>query len=169
MAFEPNFALIPLVAFIPLIIAVVWYHPNVFGRTLENQTKTKMPPFGVFRAVGSYILGFLTAFGLMGYVNHQMSLLQLFIGREGFGQEGTEATLAFEQAAKLVGDMHLSFGHGVVHGVLGAVVFILPVIIVLAVRERHNVKYILIHFGYWLLSWVLMSGVLCEWGMKVNL
>lgn len=169
MLFEPNPIVLPVAALIPVVLALVWYNTNVFGQALARETKTGVPAFGVVQALGSYVLAFLTAFGLLSYVNHQMSVMQLFFSRAGFGEEGTEATLAFEQVARLVGDMHLSFGHGAAHGMMGAVVFLLPVIVTVAFRERQSFKYIMIHFGYWLLSWVLMGGVLCEWGLKVNL
>lgn len=169
MLFEPNPIMLPLAALIPVILAFVWYHPKVLGEALAKETKTEVPTFGIGQALISYVLAFLVAFGLLSYVNHQMSVMQLFLSREGFGEEGTEATLAFEQVARLVGDMHLSFGHGAIHGMLGAVVFLLPVIVAIAFRERQSFKYIMIHFGYWLLSWVLMAGVLGEWGLTVNL
>lgn len=169
MLFEPNFIIVPLAALIPVVLAFIWYNPNVLGKALEQQTNTKVPAFGLVHAVISYVFAFFVSFGLMSYVNHQMGVMQLFFTREGFGKEGTEATLAFDQVARLVGDMHLSFGHGAVHGTLGALVFVLPILVTVALRERQSFKYILIHFGYWLLCWILMGGVLCQWGLTVNL
>ncbi|MGH1338906.1 MAG: DUF1761 domain-containing protein [Aureispira sp.] len=161
--------ILPLTALIPVVLAAIWYNSNVFGKALGQQTKTNVPAFGIVHAVISYVFALFMSFGLMSYVNHQMGVMQLFFAREGFGDEGTEATLAFNQVARLVGDMHLSFGHGVVHGIMGTVVFVLPILVAIALRERQSVKYILIHFGYWLLCLALMGGVLCEWGLKVNL
>lgn len=167
--FELNTIMVPLAAIIPVVIAAIWYNSKVFGKALERQTNTSIPTFGLVHIVVSYVFSFLVSFGLLSYVNHQMSVMQLFFSRENFGQEGAESTVAFEQVARLVGDFHLSFGHGAVHGMMGAVVFVLPILVAIALRERHSYKYVLIHFGYWLACWVLMGGVLCEWGLTVNL
>lgn len=59
-------------------------------------------------------------------------------------------------------DLHRSFGHGVVHGIIAAVLGALPIITIISLFERRGWKYIMVHFGYWLITMTLMSGAVCQ-------
>jgi hypothetical protein len=56
-----------------------------------------------------------------------------------------------------------TFKHGAFHGILSAVFFALPVLGIQAMFERRSGKYIFIHLGYWVITFVLMGGIICQW------
>jgi len=59
------------------------------------------------------------------------------------------------------GEVHRTFTHGMVHGGMGTIFIAFPIIAINGLFERRSWKYILIHTGYWLISLVLMGGVIC--------
>jgi hypothetical protein len=169
MIFQPNPVVIFVAALIPVVLGFIWYNPSVFGTALGRQTQNEVVPYSIVHAVINYVLGVLLSFSMLSYVNHQMAVMQLFYSREGFGEEGSQVMQDVEQIARMVGDYHLSFGHGAIHGAMAAIFLFLPVITAIGLREGRSFKYLLIHFGFWLLSLVLMGGVLGEFGLVVNL
>jgi len=58
-------------------------------------------------------------------------------------------------------DVHRTWSHGAVHGVIAAISVALPLIGINSLFERRGWKYIGIHFGYWLLALALMGALLC--------
>ena len=66
-----NYFLFLLVAFIPMIIGYAWYHPNVFGKYWEQESKfdnTKTSYFGFKQLVLVYLLSFLYAFSRSDFI-----------------------------------------------------------------------------------------------------
>jgi hypothetical protein len=49
------------------------------------------------------------------------------------------------------------------HGAIGALFFVLPVLGINALFERKGWKYILINVGYWVLTLAIMGAILCGW------
>ncbi|MBL4587462.1 MAG: DUF1761 domain-containing protein, partial [Flavobacteriales bacterium] len=60
------------------------------------------------------------------------------------------------------GTVHRSFGHGAAHGLAASLFFVLPVLGINALFERKGFKYIAINVGYWMLTLILMGGVICQ-------
>lgn len=60
------------------------------------------------------------------------------------------------------GDRHRTFSHGAAHGVLFSIFIALPMIAVNALFEKRGWKYIMIHWGYWAVSVILIAGLLCS-------
>ena len=54
-----------------------------------------------------------------------------------------------------------TFKHGVLHGVIGAITIALPVIGINALFERRSFKYVLISGGYWIVTFMIMGGIIC--------
>lgn len=164
----PNFIILPLVALIPLIVGFVWYNPKVMGAAWMRETgmtEEKAQQSNMLVTFGAaYVFALFVAFSMLGLVNHQMGILQLFAGQEGFGVEGSETMKSFETVMSIVGARHLTFNHGIFHGVLAGITLALPLIGTNAVFEQKSWKYIGINVGYWILSFALMGGVLGQWG-----
>ena len=55
-----------------------------------------------------------------------------------------------------------TFKHGALHGFLSSIFIVLPVIGINALFERRGGKYILIHWAYWAITFLLMGGVVCQ-------
>ncbi len=112
----------------------------------------------------SYIMSFFMAFMLFAMVVHQSALGSLFMAEEGFG-EGSGAS--FDQFTGLMEQFKgafRTFKHGAFHGVLTGLLFVMPILTVIALFERKGFKYIAINSGYWIVTLALMGGILCQWG-----
>ncbi len=153
-------------AFIPIIIGFIWYHNKVFGLTWMRVAGKTEAELGSGNMPGilalTYVLSVFLAVGLSGLTNHQSGILQLFAMHPDFGQAGTEVQTLYETVMAKFGNTHRSFGHGAIHGAIATVMFVLPLIGINALFERRGWKYIGIHFGYWLLTLILMGGVVCH-------
>lgn len=157
-----NFYMIFVAALIPFLLGGIWYGPlfgkpwqSINGFTDEYLKKGNMAViFGV-----SYLLCVILSFALSGYAIHQSSVYGLLVPEIG------EAGSAIQQDAiaffEKYGDRHRTFGHGAAHGMFFALFMALPIIGVNALFERRGWKYIMLHFGYWLLTGILVCGLLC--------
>ncbi|MBI1266325.1 MAG: DUF1761 family protein [Cryomorphaceae bacterium] len=164
----PNMLAVLIAAFVPLLIGMIWYNPKVFGNAWMrvadvNEEKLKQGNMAVIFIV-TFVFSFFLAFIMFPIVVHQAALFSLFAGEPGI-MEGSGA--AFEQLNGLMeqfGSSFRTFKHGVLHGVIEALFFVMPVIGINALFERRGFKYIFIHVGYWILTLALMGGILCQWG-----
>lgn len=165
-----NPLVIPVAAIIPVVLGFFWFHPALGGR-IWHPEGTKQPfvySFSALQLLTFYLLSCLIAFALLGFVNHQLSILQLFAGEPDFENLESEAHVAFEQVLALVGDRHLSFGHGAFHGFFGSVVFVIPILAHSSMREREGFRPVLLHWMYWAVSMALMGGILGKWGLTIS-
>lgn len=161
-----NFLIIALSALIPLLIGFIWYNPKVFGTTWMNVcglTEEKLQKGNMPLTFGlTYILSFFIAFSLMPIVIHSFSVASAL---GGFNMTPESAEL-YQQVLTHIGTSHLSFGHGVLHGTSIALLFVMPIMVINALFERKNFKYMAINVGFWIVSLALMGGVLCQFGLK---
>ncbi len=159
-------------ALFPMVLGFIWYHPKVMGSAWMAETgvteeKAQNTNMKVVFAL-SYIFSCMLAYMLMNISCHQMGILQLFASQEGFGQEGSEVMNQYNAILAQVGGRHLHFGHGVLHGVITGVFFVLPVLATNAMFELKSWKYIWINVGYWIICCALMAGFVCQFGVTVG-
>lgn len=155
-----------IAAIVPMLVGAVWYGPllgkawmKVNGFTEESLKGANMALiFGL-----SFFLSIMLATGLMGLTNHQTGAIQLFATHPDVEVVGSEVHTLFTTVMEKFGDRHRTFGHGALHGGLGAILIALPLIAINALFERRGWKYIGIHFGYWFITLILMGGVVCQW------
>jgi len=151
---------------IPLFLGAIWYNPALFGKAwIKHSGKTREELQGANMPlifVITVILGIILAVGMSGLTNHQTGVLQLFAMHPDFIIEGSEISAMYEHIMTQFGDRHRSFGHGVVHGAIASVLFVLPILSVSAMFERRGWRYIMIHYGYWLVCFCLIGGVVCH-------
>jgi len=168
---EPNFMILPAVALIPLLVGFIWYNPKVMGNAWMKETgmtEEKAQEGNMLVTFGAaYIFALFASFALLGMVNHQMGIFQLFAGQEGFGIAGSEVMKSYESVMAIVGDRHLTFRHGAFHGLLCGITIALPLLGTNALFEQKTWKYIFINVGYWSLTLALMGGVLGQWGYNM--
>ena len=162
--FPTNFYMYFVAALIPMLVGAVYYHPKVFGNawmktngfTEEQLKKGNMALiFGV-----SYVLSLLLAMALSGMVIHQGAILQTMM--PDVMTSGSKAHQQFNDLMSTYGHNFRTFKHGALHGFLGSVFLVLPLIGINALFERRGWKYIFIHWGYWAICFVLMGGLLCQ-------
>jgi len=162
-----NFIAVFGAALIPLIIGSVWYNPKVFGKAWMNsigKTESDFAGGNMLIIFGlTFVFSVLLALGLSTVAIHQSGITQLFGTHPDIGIDGTEVNRLYLELMDKYGTRHRTFGHGAVHGVFATVLFALPFIGINALFERRGGKYIFIHLGYWLITLILMCGVICQW------
>lgn len=161
----PHFYIPFLAALIPLAVGALYYSPMLFqnawmsasGMTEEKiKTGNMALIFGLTYLFSLFLTGFLISFSI-----HQASIPGLFVDSEKFGIAAADASAFIENFQANYGHLHRTFSHGVVHGIVASIFVALPLIGINALYERRGWKYILIHTGYWSISLILMSGVIC--------
>ncbi len=163
---ETNYAIVFSTALIPMIIGAIWYHPAVLGKAwmaasgvTDEQLKggNMAIIFGV-----SILFSLMLAAMIPMLVIHQSGLVSMMMGEPGIPADpmsNPDYKFMFDK----YGHNFRTFKHGAFHGILSAVFFALPVLGIQAMFERRSGKYIFIHLGYWVITFVLMGGIICQW------
>jgi uncharacterized protein DUF1761 len=144
-----------------LAVGAIWYNPKVFGTiwmreagvTMEEGDKPNM--FKIFGMTVVY--AFLIAFILQMLVIHQFG---------AFGMIGGDPATAKPSFAAFMADYGTdfrTFKHGALHGFMAGLLFALPVVGTGALYEKRSWKYVLVSGGYWIISCMVMGGILCAW------
>jgi hypothetical protein len=55
-----------------------------------------------------------------------------------------------------------TFKHGMLHGAIAGLFFMLPILATNAMFERKGFKYIAVNAGYWILTLMIMGGIICQ-------
>lgn len=143
-----------------LLVGFIWYNPKVFGNvwmreanlTEEDLKGGKMAlMFGM-----TFVYSFLIAFMLQWLVIHQT-------GAEAATYDIPADPSVYENYKAVFGSTYRTFKHGMLHGFMAGLFLALPIVGVGALFERRSFKYTLISGGYWVVTMMLMGGVLCAW------
>ncbi len=143
-----NFIPILVATLIPTILGMIYYNPKVLGNAWmqtigkteeELQAGMNIPVMSVI----GLVLGFLLSF----FLNAVVELTHKDVNAAG----------------ELIYASDHTFGHGALHGALFALVFFGVPFIMHGLYEQKGWKNILIHLGYWVLTFAVMSGVLDAW------
>lgn len=153
-------------ALIPMIVGALWYSNALLGKAwfkAAEMTDEKIKNANMLVIFGlSYLLSLLLAQAMMVWGIHQFTTQSLFVMQEGFGDKTGPYYEYFMDFMKQHGDLHRSFGHGAAHGILASIFIVLPIMGINSMFERRGWKYVMIHWGYWTITLVLMCGVLCQ-------
>jgi hypothetical protein len=148
---------------VTLVVGFIWYNPKVFGTIWMKETgmtEEKAKQGNMFKIFGLTIFySFMFALMLPTIVIHQTGVLSS-IGGPDFIATAKPSYAAFMAD---YGDTFRTFKHGVLHGVLASIFFVLPIVAINSLYEQKSWKYILITFGYWLVSMAIMGGIICAW------
>lgn len=161
----PNFPVLIGCAFIPFLIAYVWFHPKVFGgetwQRIANLTDPQMSKqVNPIQLLLSIFLNFLIAVGLFALTVHATHVLALTGPDPETLKSGVG--LAFMQE---YGNNFQSLSHGIGHGLFfGLICFAIPILGYAAIFERKSFKYILVNAGFWGLSMTIMAMIISRWG-----
>lgn len=146
-----------------MVIGFIWYNPKVFGKAwmeASGMTDEKVKGGNMAVIFGlSFVLAFMVAFALNGFVIHQNHIHSLFHNND----EGLKQTLNYLDSNH-EGWLNYwrDFRHGSIHGFFGGLFFAMPVLITNALFERKGIKYALVNGGYWIVTLTLMGGVICQ-------
>lgn len=164
---ETNWIAILVSAIIPLIVGGIWYNPKVMGNVwmeASGMTEEMIRNGNMARIFGLTLLfSIMMAVFMNVWVVHQVHINSLLMNEPGFGDPNSEVGLLMSDLMAKYGNNFRSFGHGAVHGFLACLLFAFPLIAINAQFERRSWKYILVHTGYWLITLILMSGLISAW------
>ncbi len=163
-----NFLIVALAALVPMVMGFLWYGPMLFEKAWMKQlgfTKESLQGGNMLLIlVLSYVFSFMLATFLYTIVIHQMGVQSTLFGEPGFAEQQGDAYVYFQNFMETYGDRFRTFRHGALHGALGGVFLILPVLAIQAMFERKSLQYVLINVGYWVVTLALMGGIVCQWG-----
>lgn len=162
-----DFPILLAAAVIPLLTGFIWYHPKVFGNIWMKAAGVN-PEAGKGANMAlvfglTYILSIFIGMTLNFITIHQWTLLSLLADNQDLGQEGAASTVRLKELLDEFGGKFRTFGHGALHGTLAALTFITPILSINAMFERKGFKYIAVNSGYWILTFLLMGGVICQY------
>lgn len=164
---QPNWWLIPVVAFIPLILGSIWYSTKVFGIAWMQSaeiSEDRASSGNMVKILGfSYLFCLFGAYILSTTAIHQTAVFQLFMMDDTLQDPSSSASTFLNDFMGSYGDRHRSFGHGLIHGMELALMLGLCLIGVNSMFERRPFKYVMIHVGFWMISFGLMGGLLCQY------
>lgn len=161
-----NFPIILASALIPLLIGAVWYNPKVFGTTwmqAADMTEEKIKGANMFLIFGvTYLLSVFLGVALNFTVIHQAHIYSILMSEPGFNDPNSEISQYIASFMENYGDNFRTFKHGAFHGLIAAFTTALPVLGINALFERKGFKYIALNTGYWIVSFALMGGIICQ-------
>lgn len=162
-----NWIAVLLAGLIPTIIGFVWYHPKVFGTAWMNasgMTPEKAQGANMMLIMGlGLFFSLLLAAALIPMVIHQVHIYSTLMSDPSLRDAKSKLGMYVADFMNQYGGNFRTFKHGVLHGVLGGLLVIFPVIAVNALYERKSWKYIFINVGFWTLCMGLMGGLISGW------
>ena len=160
-----NFYILPITAFIPLIIGFIWYRPNVFGTRLAETTGAPIEQITQSKSMGQmvlvYLFGLLLSYIMMLVSVHQIGVFQLFFLESSFADASSEFRSFTNDFLAQYGTRHRTFGHGMIHGAEASFCFSLAILGISALLTGKSLKSIWVHVGFWVITCSLMAGVNC--------
>lgn len=148
---------------VPMVIGFMWYNEKTFGKIWMQETgmtREKAQSANMIKTFGLTILfSLMVSTMLYQIVIHQNSLASLVMG-----DNSPETLQWLKDAMSKYGNNFRTFRHGMVHGFMTGLFLILPAVGVSSQFEMKSWKYILITAGYWIVSMMLMGGIICQWG-----
>ena len=126
-----------LAAVSSLVVGAIYYHPKVLGgvwMSASGMNEDKMKGGNMLVIFG---LALVMAFFLAFFIDIVTPALHL---------ANDDVT-------------HGTFGHGALHGAILSVMIALPIITIISLFERKSAKYVLVHFGYWMVTMAVMGGI----------
>jgi hypothetical protein len=166
-----NFVAVLVAALVPIITGFIWYHPKTLGMAWmkaagleEEKMKEGFNAPVVFGL--SFVFSFLIAISVNFMVIHQFGVqsAMMDMSHPDAIKDATQGIgLDFANFMSKYGNNFRTFKHGVLHGTLVGLMFVLPVFATNAMFERKSAKYVAINVGYWIISLALMGGIICAW------
>lgn len=154
-------------ALVPTITGFIWYNPKVFGKAWQaasGVTDEKMKGANMMVIFGvSLVLSFLLACSMLGMTIHQLGVYSTLAGDPTLADVNSELGKWFAEFMAKNGLNFRTFKHGMLHGALGGVMIALPIMGTNALFERKGFKYVAINAGYWIITMMIMGGIVCGW------
>jgi hypothetical protein len=154
-----NFLALLLAALSSLVVGFIWYNPRVFGTIWMKEIGMKeedMKGGNMFKMLaGTFVYAFLISFILQMLVIHQFGAMGMVGGKVELAKPSYAAFMAD------YGTAFRTFKHGALHGFMTGLFMVLPIIGIGALYERRSFKYVLVSGGFWIVSFIIMGGIIC--------
>jgi hypothetical protein len=162
MNMELNWIVILATGLVPMFTGFTWYHPKVLGSVWMKEagvTDEMIKSSNMVKILGlSLLFGIMLSAALTSIVIHQMGVFATLQG-----VDAAQATAFLTDFMANYGENFRSFKHGALHGFLTGLFIALPVIGMNSLFERKSFKYIFIHAGYWIVTAMIMGGIICAY------
>lgn len=155
---ELNYLAFFLISFVPLFMGWFWFSPNSIVANAFKVERSESISIGFRKLVFLFVLSVGLVYGYMNMTIHQLGFYELFFTDIKLGRPGAEQVVS-EFMAKY-GDKHRHLGHGLLHGVINAFLFILPVMATISILQNRTMKYLRYHFSYWLVTSMIIGGLI---------
>ncbi|WP_298758956.1 DUF1761 domain-containing protein [uncultured Psychroserpens sp.] len=133
---EINWVSMVLATLMPILIGFLYYHKRVFGNVWMDSVgvteNQAKKPNRIVTLIVAIVLSFFLSFFLLNFNN------------SGINQEGDFDT----------------FAHGAWHGAFLSITTVAPVIVINGFFGQKKWKHMLINILYWIITLVLMGGIL---------
>ena len=96
-------------------------------------------------------------------VIHQFHINSIVFNEPGFGDANSQVMMDVKSFMDKYGNNFRTFGHGAFAWFYFFGFVVLPVVGINALFERRSWKYIMLHWGYWAITLVLMGGLICAY------
>ena len=163
----PNFLVIIGSALVPFLFALIWFHKSLFGghnwHAIAEIPEAKTSPVKPIKLGLSLVLNIIIALGVFQFSIHELGVYGMVGGDAILATTGSAGALLAERG----GDFH-TWTHGLAHGFGAAFFFALPVLGYVCIFEKKSFKYFLVYFGYWAICLILMSMIICLWGVDIT-
>lgn len=144
-----------------LVVGFIWYNPKVFGTiwmkeagiTRDPNDKPNMALILGQSVVYAYLISFILQFNVI----HQMGAMSATMDVPNVDPSVLKNYLA------AYGETFRTFKHGALHGTMVGLLLILPSIGIPAMYEKRSFKYVLVTGGYWVITCMIMGGIICAW------
>ena len=148
---EPHLNPLALVvaAIMPMIMGFLYYHPKLMGGPWMKANGITLESIGTGPKPVLYLLALAASF-----------LLALFVWANVTGGGGRDP---LQVTDPIDGHSYVTFGHGVVHGLIMSVLVILPIFVTMSIFEKRGWNWAFINWGYWSVTITLMGGILSAW------
>ncbi len=154
-----NYLAFGLISLVFPLLGYLWYHPTSPAQKMHSGTfALDTSNISLLKFVLLLGLSALMTFGFMNLVIHQLGFYQLFFTDIMQGSQESQA-IVNEFLAKY-GDKHRHFGHGVLHGIINAFAFPLPILLAISLLGKQPKGFVLHHFLFWLLATVVVNVLL---------
>ena len=144
MEMHVNWAAYAVAVVAQILIGILYFHPAVMGKTWAN-------------AIGADVKSMKPSNPGMTYgltiVLTLLITMFMVINVTGPGQETDPND----------GHSYVTFGHGVVHGLILTIMVIIPVFGTVALYDRKSFTWFAVQTGYWFLRLVVGLGILSAW------
>ena len=154
-----NWIAILLAALSTLVVGFIWYNPKVFGNIWMKEAGLKEEDMKGVNMVKTFSLSIVYAF-LISFIL-QMMVIHQFGALGMVGGDPSKALPSYNAFMADYGTAFRTFKHGALHGFMAGLFMILPIIGTGALYERRSFKYVMISGGYWIVSFIIMGGIIC--------